>query len=260
MPIRINLNADMAEGWGVYDIGDDMAMVRIVRSANVACGFHGGDWNTMHRLCMAAKEAGCSIGAHPGFNDLHGFGRRPITMPAAEIERMTAYQIGALAGIAAYAGLKVTHLKPHGALSNLAATDREIALAVGRAIKTVDPSIVYVAQAATEMERAAETLDLRMAREGFADRQYEDDLTLASRAIPGTVYRDPKQAAAQALMIATERCVVTRSGNTVPLEVETICIHGDEPTGVAVARAVRAGLEAAGVEIATIPELIAESA
>jgi UPF0271 protein len=256
MPIRINLNADMAEGWGAYDIGDDMAMVRIVKSANVACGFHGGDWNTMHRLCMAAKEAGCSIGAHPGFNDLHGFGRRSMRMPAAEIERMTAYQIGALAAIAAYAGLKVTHLKPHGALSNMAATEPEIALAVGRAIKTVDPSIVFVAQAATEMERAAIALGLSMAREGFADRQYEDDLQLASRAIPGTVYRDPEQAAAQAVMIATERRVVTRSGKIVPLEIETICIHGDEPTGVAVAKAVRARLEAAGVEIVTVPQLM----
>lgn len=257
MPIRINLNADMAEGWGVYDIGDDMAMVRIVKSANVACGFHGGDWNTMHRLCMAAKEAGCSVGAHPGFNDLHGFGRRPIRMPPAEIERMTAYQIGALAGIAAYAGLKVTHLKPHGALSNMAATEPDIALAVGRAIKTVDPSIVFVAQAATEMERAATALGLPMAREGFADRQYEDDLQLASRAIPGTVYRDPALAAAQAVMIATEHRVVTRSGKTVPIEIETICIHGDEPTGVAVAKAVRARLEVAGVEIVTVPELMA---
>lgn len=255
MPSRINLNADMAEGWGAYEIGDDTALVRIVKSANVACGFHGGDWNRMHRLCMAAREAGCSIGAHPGFNDLHGFGRRTIRMPADEIERMVAYQIGALAAIAAYAGLEVTHLKPHGALSNIAATDESVAMAVGRAIKAVDRRIVYVAQAATEMERAAIKLGLPLAREGFADRQYEDDLQLASRSLPGTVYRDPAQAAAQALMIARERRVVTRSGKSVPIEVETICIHGDEPTGVAVAKAVRSTLEQAGVEIVAVPEL-----
>lgn len=256
MPIQINLNADMAEGWGAYDIGDDMALVRIVKSANVACGFHGGDWNTMHRLCVAAKEAGCSIGAHPGYNDLHGFGRRRIAMSSAEIERMVAYQIGALQAIAACTGMRVTHLKAHGALSNVAATEPDVALALGRAIKAVDRSIVYVAQAATAMERAARDLDLKLAREGFADRQYQDDLQLASRALPGTVYRDPDQAAAQALMLATERRVVTRSGKSVPLEVDTICIHGDEPTGVSVAKAVRAKLETAGVEIVTIPELL----
>lgn len=257
MPLRINLNADMAEGWGAYDIGDDMALVRIVRSANVACGFHGGDWNTMHRLVMAAKEAGCSIGAHPGFNDLHGFGRRPIRMAPAEIERMVAYQIGALQAIAAYAGLKVTHLKPHGALSNIAATEAEVARAIARAIRTVDRTIVFVAQTGTQMERATRELELPLAREGFADRQYMDDLQLASRALPGTVYRDPTEAAAQALRIATERRVVTRSGRSVALEVDTICIHGDEPTGVAVAKAVRAALEGAGVQIVTLPELLA---
>ena len=255
MPARINLNADMAEGWGAYDIGDDMALVRIVKSANVACGFHGGDWNTMHRICLAAKEAGCSIGAHPGFNDLHGFGRRPIKMAASEIERMTAYQIGALAAIAAYAGLDVTHLKPHGALSNMAATEPDIARAIANAIRVVDRRIVFVAQATTEMERAAVDLGLALAREGFADRQYEDNLQLASRAIPGTVYRDPAKAAAQALLMATERRVITRSGKSVPLEVDSICIHGDEPTGVAVATAVRAELEGAGVEIVPLPEM-----
>ncbi len=257
MPIRINLNADMAEGWGIYDVGDDAALVRIVKSANVACGFHGGDWNTMHRLCLAAKEAGCSIGAHPGFNDLHGFGRRPIRMSADEIERMVAYQIGALQAIAsAYAGLQVTHLKAHGALSNMAQVEPDVARALGRAILAVDRRLIYVAQAGTEMERAAADLGLAMAREGFADRQYEDDLQLASRKIPGTVYRDPAQAAAQALMITTERRVITRSGRSVPLEADTICIHGDEPTGVAVAQAVRRELEQAGVEIVTLPELV----
>lgn len=255
MDRQINLNADMAEGFGVFDIGNDAALVKIVRSANVACGFHGGDWNTMHRLCEAAKASGCSIGAHPGFNDLWGFGRRVIRMAAGDVERMVAYQIGALQAIATYSGLKVTHMKVHGALSNMAATDREYALAIGRAVKVVDASIIYVAQAATEMERAALTLGCRLAREGFADRQYEDNLTLASRSIPGTVIKDPKVAAEQALRMARDREVVARSGKVVKLEVETICIHGDEPTGVAVATAARAALEAAGIRIVTIPEM-----
>ncbi len=246
---KINLNADMGEGWGVWDIGDDAAMVAIVKSANVACGFHGGDWNVMHRVCVAAKAAGCSVGAHPGYHDLQGFGRRVIPMGAAEIERMVAYQIGALAGVAAMVGVTVGHMKVHGALSNVAAREREVALAIGRAAKAVDPRIIYVAQAATEMERAAVALGMPLAREGFADRQYEDDLTLASRSIAGTVYRDPTVAAAQAIQMVLEKRVVTRSGKSVALEVDTICIHGDEPTGVAVARAVRAALEGAGVEV-----------
>lgn len=253
---KINLNADMGEGWGVWDIGDDMAMVGIVGSANVACGFHGGDWNVMHRVCVAAKAAGCSVGAHPGYFDLQGFGRRVIPTSADEIERMIAYQIGALCGVAAMAGVTVGHMKVHGALSNVAARDAQVALAIGRAVKAVDARMIYVAQAATEMERAAVALGLPLAREGFADRQYEDDLTLASRSIAGTVYRDPAVAAAQALMLVREKRVVTRSGKSVPLEVDTICIHGDEPTGVATARAVRTALEGAGVGVVGMREVV----
>jgi 5-oxoprolinase (ATP-hydrolysing) subunit A len=252
---EINLNADMAEGWGAYDIGDDTALVQIVRSANVACGFHAGDWNTMHRVCLAAKASGCSIGAHPGFFDQWGFGRRVIATSADEVERMTAYQIGGLAAVAALSGVAVTHLKVHGALNNMAAVDLELALAVGRAIKAVDRRIIYVAQAATAMERAATQLGLRLAREGFADRQYEDDLTLASRKIEGTVYRDPERAAAQAVLMAAEGRVIARSGKSIPLQVDSICVHGDEPTGVAVARAVAAGLQVAGMSILPLPQM-----
>jgi 5-oxoprolinase (ATP-hydrolysing) subunit A len=257
MQLKINLNSDMAEGWGAYQIGYDAAMVRIVKSANVACGLHGGDWNTMYNVCVDAKDAGCSIGAHPGYNDLHGFGRRAFRMSTAEIERLVAYQIGALSAIAAQAGTKVTHLKPHGALNNIAASDMEVALAIGRAMKAVDPCLVYFAQSSTVMERAAMQLGLTAAREGYADRQYEDDLQLSPRSIPGTVIRDPAKAAAQALLITKEHRVITRLGKSVPLEVDTLCIHGDEPTGVAVARAVRSTLEAAGVEIVTIPTSVA---
>jgi UPF0271 protein len=196
-----------------------------------------------------------SIGAHPGFNDLWGFGRRRIQMNPTELEHMVAYQIGALQAIARYAGLKVTHLKAHGALSNMAALDESYALAIGRAIKVVDPSIVYVAQAGTLMEQAANTLGLPCAREGFADRQYEDDLTLASRALPGAVIRDPEVAAAQALRMAREGEVVSRHGKVLKLNVDTICIHGDEPTAVPVARAVRRALDAAGIAVVPLTEM-----
>ncbi len=253
---RINLNADIAEGWGAWDIGDDPALMRIIASASVACGFHAGDHNTMHRIVMLAKELGVSIGAHPGFNDLWGFGRREIRMPAADIEYMTAYQIGALQAIGLYGGLKVTHLKAHGALSNMAAVDEGYAMAIGRAIKAVDRDIIYVALAGSEMEKAALKLGLRLAREGFADRQYEEDGNLASRKIAGTVYREPNAAVAQALRLVEHGEVIARSGKCIKVEVDTICVHGDEPNAVAVAKAVRAGLEAAGITVATLPELL----
>ena len=169
MTKRLNLNADMGEGFGAYEIGDDAEILKIIKSASVACGFHAGDPNVMHRVVRQAKDNGVSVGAHPGFNDVWGFGRRRIQMDPKELELLIAYQIGALQAMAAYAGMKVTHLKPHGALNNMAATDAELALAIGRAIKTVDRDIIYVALANSEMEQAARKLDLPLAREGFVD-------------------------------------------------------------------------------------------
>ena len=256
MTKRINLNADIAEGWGAYDIGNDSELMNIIKSANVACGFHAGDPNTMHRLVTMARERDVSIGVHPGFNDLWGFGRRNITMQPVELEYMVAYQIGALQAMAHYAGLPVTHLKPHGALNNMAATNEEYALAIGRAIKTVDRDLIYVALAGSQMEKAARKLDLPLAREGFADRQYDDDGNLASRSIPGTVYKDASVALEQVLRMVESSEVVTRQGNIIKVVVESICVHGDEPTAVAVAGEIRKGLEATGVEIVTIPEML----
>jgi UPF0271 protein len=169
--IKINLNADMAEGFGAYDIGDDLGILEVIGSANIACGFHAGDPNTMHRVVMEAKRRGVSIGAHPGFNDLWGFGRRRIDTKPADLEYMIAYQIGALQAIAAYADAKVTHLKPHGALNNMAAEDKDYALAIGRAIKAADRNIIYVALAGSEMEKAGRHLGLPVALEGFAVRR-----------------------------------------------------------------------------------------
>jgi UPF0271 protein len=257
MSKRINLNADIAEGWGAYDIGDDAALMSIIKSASVACGFHAGDHNTMHRICLLAKELGVSIGAHPGFNDLSGFGRRQIKMSADEIEYMTAYQIGALQAVARYADLPVTHLKAHGALANMAAVDQGYAGALARAIKVIDPGIIYVALAGSEMEKAADRLGLRVAREGYADRQYEEDGNLASRSLPGTVYREPTKALEQALRLIETGEVVTRSGKVIKVEIDTICVHGDEPSAVTVAKAIRAGLDQEGIEVVTLPEMMA---
>jgi len=255
MVSRINLNADMGEGFGAYDIGNDDALLKIVRSANVACGFHGGDPLVMRRLSLRAREEGVSVGAHPGFNDLWGFGRRRIDMHPEELEYTIAYQIGALQAMASYAGINVTHVKPHGALNNMAAESRDLAHAIGRAIKAVDPSLIYVALAESEMQRAAEELGLRVACEGFADRTYEDDGNLTSRKMPGSVIRDPKVARDHVVKMVTQQAVTARSGKLLPCRIDTICVHGDEPTAVDVARAVREGLVAAGVEVVPLTEM-----
>jgi UPF0271 protein len=203
----------------------------------------------MHRLCTLAKEHGVSVGAHPGFNDLWGFGRRRIQMRESDLEYMVAYQIGALQAMAAYAGLKVTHLKAHGALNNMAAEDEGYAKAIGRAIKAVDRTIIYVALSGSKMEKAARALELPLACEGFPDRRYDDQGNLAARTIPGSIVKDPKAATEQALRMAQDGEVVSLGGTRVKVRTDTLCVHGDEATGVVVARAIRAGLEAAGVAV-----------
>jgi len=251
----INLNADIAEGWGAYAIGNDAQLMKIIKSASVACGFHAGDANTMHRLCMLAKSEGVSVGAHPGFNDLWGFGRRRIHMQPQELEYMVAYQIGALQAMAAYAGLKVTHLKAHGALNNMAAEEEGYAMAIGRAIKAVDASIIYVALYGTEMQKAAQRLGLPLALEGFPDRRYADDGNLAARAIPGTVLKDPKAAAEQALRMVADGEILAMSGKRLKVKLHTLCVHGDEATGVDVARGIRQALEAADISVVPLTDM-----
>ncbi|MBV9395578.1 MAG: 5-oxoprolinase subunit PxpA [Methylobacteriaceae bacterium] len=255
MTNSINLNADMAEGFGAYDIGNDTELLKVIRSANIACGFHAGDPLTMRRVVEGAKKEGVSIGAHPGFDDIWGFGRRRIDMKPSDLEYMVAYQIGALQALAAYSDIKVTHLKPHGALNNMAAENKDYALAIGRAIKAVDRNIIYVALMGSEMEKAGHELGLKVAREGFCDRQYDDDGNLTSRKIPGSVYHDPEVAKKQVLEMVLNKTIVSRHGKHIPCDVDTLCVHGDEATGVAVAAAVRKGLEAAGVKVVPLTEM-----
>lgn len=255
MTIKINLNADMAEGFGAYDIGDDNGILKIIGSANIACGFHAGDPLTMRRVVENAKREGVTVGVHPGFNDLWGFGRRRIDMRPEDLEYMVAYQIGALQAMASYSNVKVTHLKPHGALNNMAAENKEYAMAIGRAIKAVDSSIIYLALSGSEMEKAGRSLGLRVALEGFCDRQYEDDGNLTSRKIPGSVFKDPAVATKQVVDMVVHNFITTRSGKQIPCKVHSLCVHGDEPTAVALAKQVREGLEKAGVKMVTIPEM-----
>ncbi|MEM6489228.1 MAG: 5-oxoprolinase subunit PxpA [Pseudomonadota bacterium] len=256
MARRININADLGEGFGPYDIGDDAALLDVVRSANIACGMHGGDPSVMRRTVMAAAERGVSIGAHPGYNDLWGFGRRALKMDPQALEHLIAYQIGAAVGIAAYGPQPVTHVKAHGALNNQGCVERPVADAVMRAQATVAPDLIALVMPGTEMQRAAEAAGLPIAREAFADRTYEDDGTLTPRSVPGSVIRDPAVAAARAVEMVREGAIVSRHGTRLEVPFDSLCVHGDEPTAVAVARAVRTALEADGVDVVTLPEML----
>ena len=248
--MQIDLNADMGEGFGAYSIGHDEQLLGIVTSANVACGFHAGDPAIMHRLSMLARERGVGLGAHPGFDDLWGFGRRQITMSARDLEYLVAYQTGAMQVFAAYSGAPVRHVKAHGALYNMAAKDEAYAGAIARAVKTAGAGLILVGLPESEMQKAAEKVGLAFAREGFCDRQYREDGSLVPRSVQGSVIGDPGAAAQQALRFAVDSEVVAANGARIKVQVDTLCVHGDEPGAVSVASAVRAALEGAGVKLA----------
>jgi 5-oxoprolinase (ATP-hydrolysing) subunit A len=248
--VEIDLNADLGEGFGAWRMGDDEGLLRVVSSANVACGFHAGDPSVIDRTIALAVRAGVAVGAHPSHFDLRGFGRRNMVVDPAEVEVDVLYQVGAVAGFARAHGGRLTHVKPHGALYNQAATDEALATAVARGVARFDPSLILIGLASSAtMRRAAESQGLRFVGEAFADRRYEADGTLVARRMGGAVIDDPGEAALQAVDIAQRRAVRARGGATVPLEAQTICVHGDTPGALALARAVREALEAAGVTV-----------
>lgn len=253
----IDLNSDLGEGYGMWSMGDDPAMLEIVTSANVACGFHGGDSDIMLRTAKVAKDKGVSIGAHPSYRDLHGFGRRPIQgLTTSEIETMVAYQIGALQAIATMAGHRVTHVKVHGALSNVACIDPMTARALASAIRAVDRDLIWVVLPRTEIERAGEAANLPLAREVFADRAYEDDAQLMSRSKQGSVLHDANAIAERVLRMVDDQAVVSASGKAIKMPIDTICVHGDTPGAVAIARQVRSVLEQNGHRLAPFAQSI----
>jgi UPF0271 protein len=246
----VDLNCDCGEGFGAYRIGDDNAMLDIVTSVNVACGFHAGDPEIMASTFKAAKAKGVAIGAHPGFPDLWGFGRRRLPFSAGEIERFVAYQIGAANALAAYAGARLAYVKIHGALSNIAAEDDAIAQAIARAVKAVEPRLGFLAPAGTKLETAGLAHGLAVAREIYADRAYADAARLIERSCPGAVLHDAGDAAARVLAMVLEGAIITNSGKRVAAGIDSICVHGDSPNAVAMAKAVRARLEQAGIALA----------
>jgi UPF0271 protein len=250
----IDLNCDLGESFGAYALGNDAAIMPLITSANIACGFHAGDPQVIARTVRLAVQHGVAIGAHPGFPDLVGFGRRALDATPDEVANDILYQIGALAAFARAEGTTLTHVKAHGALYNLAATRPPIARAIARAIARFDPKLILVGQPGSAMMDAAREQDIRFAREGFADRAYNRDGTLRSRREPGALIEDPQRAAAQALQMVREQTVTTPEGETIAMPVDTLCVHGDSAAVVEILRAVRGTLQQNGIVISAFRE------
>ena len=246
---RIDLNADVGESFGAYTIGEDEALLRHVTSANIACGFHGGDPSVMRRTVRLAVENGVAVGAHPGFPDLQGFGRRAMALSAQEVEDLVAYQVGALAAIAATEQTRLHHVKPHGALYNMAARDRVLADAVARAVATVDATLVLYGLSGSCLVDAGEAAGLRTAAEVFADRAYNSDGSLLSRGEPGAVIDDPQALVARALLLIEDGVVTAHGGERVALRSDTMCVHGDTPGAGDLAARLRNGLRTSGIRV-----------
>lgn len=250
--MKIDLNCDMGESYGSWIMGTDEHVMPHITSANIACGAHAGDPLVMQRTVRLAKAAGVAVGAHPGFADLQGFGRREMTVPDAELEASLIAQIGALQAIARAEGSFLQHVKPHGALYNMAARDRALSDVIARATAAVDRSLILFGLPNSPMLEAARAAGLRVAAEGFADRSYEPDGSLTPRSHNGAVIHDVDAVVARAVRMATDGIVLTPDGREVALRVETICVHGDTPGAAELVRRIREALGGHGVAVAAI--------
>jgi UPF0271 protein len=250
--IRIDLNADLGEGYGPWTMGDDAAMFGLVTSANIACGGHAGDPETMFRTLQLARDRGVVIGAHPSYPDREFFGRRRLPYTPAQVERFVAAQIGALAAVAALAGVRVAYVKPHGALANVAGEDLAIAGAIARSVRAVDSGLAILAISGTALERVARDEGATVFSEIFADRGYTAEGNLVPRGEPGALIEDPPTATERLLRFLDTGRMPTASGGEVALAADSICIHGDSPHAVEMARHIRAALEARGIELAPL--------
>ena len=253
----LNLNSDLGESFGPWEMGSDDAMLRIVNSANVACGFHAGDPLVMFATAAFARDHGVSIGAHPGFPDLQGFGRRRMDIPLPELEALVTYQIGALDACARAQGTRVTHVKPHGALSNIACADRKVADAIARAVHRLDPTLILLAPSASQLVYAGRDKGLPIVEEIFADRAYLDDGNLVPRSQPGAMIHGAEASLRHVMRMVEESALVSINGKRLPVNPQSICVHGDGAEAVATAQALRDGLIKAGFKLATLPELVA---
>jgi UPF0271 protein len=247
--MRVDLNADVGESFGACTVGDDGALMPAITSASIAAGFHGGDPTILRATIRLARSAGVAIGAHPGLPDLAGFGRRDMALTPREVEDLTLYQVAAVAGVAAAEGVRLQHVKPHGAFYSRAVHDRAWADAIARGVAAIDRLLIVVGPAGSALLDAAREQGLPTAAEVFADRAYQAEGALLPRNRPGAVLTDPAVVVPRAIRMVREQAVVASDGTVVPRAVETICVHGDTPGAAALAASVRAGLEAAGIEV-----------
>jgi len=257
--MKIDINCDMGESFGAYKLGLDEEVIKYITSANIACGFHAGDPLVMEKAITLAKNHGVSVGAHPGFPDLMGFGRRNIDATLTEIKGYVIYQIGALQAFAKAQGLRVEHVKPHGALYLMAIEDEKISEAIVEAITDVDKDLIFVALAGSKgemMTKIGERVGLKVAYEAFPDRAYTPEGTLVSRRQPGAVIKDPDVVAQRALMMAKEGKVVAIDGTEIPFRPETLCVHGDTPGAVNLVKKIKQSLTEAGVEVTSLSKFV----
>ena len=252
--MRIDLNSDLGESFGPWPMGQDSGLMDSISSANVACGFHAGDPGTMRATIVLARSKGVAIGAHPGFPDLVGFGRREMKATPGEVEDFVLYQVSALAGMAAAQGMRLQHVKAHGALYNMACRDRALADAIARAVAALDRSLILFGLPASELLRAGDAAGLQTAAEVFADRAYDPDGSLTARSKPGSVLDDTVRVVERAIRMVRDREVVAVDGSLIKLQADTICLHGDTPGAVDHAKAVRKGLEGAGISVSRLAQ------
>ena len=252
----VDLNSDLGESFGAYTIGMDADVLSFVSSANIACGFHAGDPAVMRKTVALAKERGVSMGAHPGYPDLVGFGRRSMNVSASDMHDYVLYQLGALAAFACAAGAKLVHVKPHGAMYNMAAKDASLAAAVCRAVKEFNPSLILLGLANSRFADAAADAGIRFASEVFADRAYEDDGSLVARGKPGAVITDEDEAVSRVIGMVKNGTVESINGKIIELKPDSICLHGDGVKAVEFARRIKAELNANGIETAPLAQII----
>jgi UPF0271 protein len=253
--LRIDLNADVGESFGAYAIGHDPGLMKSITSANVAAGFHAGDPSVLRATIRRAKSHGVAVGAHPSFPDLAGFGRREMKMSPHEVEDLVLYQIAAVAGVANVEGVALQHVKPHGALYNMAARDGVLAGAIARAVRAFSPSLILLGLPGSELLKAGKAAGVRVAAEVFADRAYEPDGSLVARSRLGAIIHDVDAVVARAVGMAKHGTVVAIDGSTIQLKAETICVHGDTPAADELAAKLRAGLQAAGIIVKALAAL-----
>lgn len=246
---RVDLNCDLGESFGAYTIGMDEQVIPHITSANVACGYHASDPVVMEKTVALCKAHGVSVGAHPGFPDLMGFGRREIRITPAEAKAYVLYQLGALDAFCRAAGMKMNHVKPHGALYNMAAKDKALAGAICQAIRVYDKTLVFLALAGSEMVRAGLEAGLSVAQEVFADRGYEEDGSLVNRSKPGAMIHDEQEAISRVVRMVTEGKVKAVTGKDIPVCADSVCIHGDGPNALVFAQRIREALTGAGVQL-----------